>query len=322
MVFPQDLAAHLAEGVTTTCRTWAITRRDGVIYGFTDHDLDISFDGIDFIANTGLTARALTQTTGLSVDNTEAMGALTSAAIREEDIIAGRFDGAQVQAWLVNWTVPTQRVLQFCGEIGELTRGDGAFDAELRGITEALNQPQGRVYQSPCSAVLGDEKCAFDLEAPGYAVEIAVQAVEDMRVFRFEKLGDLDGFDHRWFERGRLTVLSGNAAGLIAVIKNDRLSADGRLVELWDALQAEIEPGDIIRLEAGCDKRASSCKFKFNNFLNFRGFPQMPGEDWLMAVPKQADANTGGSLGEFLGVGSSFGVGGGAEDPFFGPGET
>ncbi|WP_082005730.1 DUF2163 domain-containing protein [Halocynthiibacter namhaensis] len=322
MAFPADLAAHLAEGVTTTCRAWAITRRDGESYGFTDHDLNFSFEGIEFIANTGLSAKALTQSTGLSVDNTEAMGALTSAAVTEEDIIAGRFDRAQVQAWLVNWANPTQRVVQFCGEIGTLTRGDGSFDAELRGITEALNQPQGRVYQSPCSAVLGDQQCGFDLDQPGYAVEIAVQAVAEQRIFRFETLGALDAFDHRWFERGRFRVLTGKAAGLIALIKNDRLSGDGRLVELWDALQAEISPGDMIRLEAGCDKRAASCKFKFNNFLNFRGFPQIPGEDWLMAAPKQADANTGGSLVGTAAPGSGFGVGGGGDndDIFFGPG--
>lgn len=297
MAFPTDLAAHLAEGVTTTCRAWAIVRRDGRTYGFTDHDLDLVFEGIDFVANTGLTAKALTQSSGLSVDNTEAMGALTSAAVTEEDIIAGRFDRAEVRAWLVNWADPAQRVLQFCGEVGAMTRGNGAFEAELRGITESLNQPQGRVYQSPCSAVLGDGKCRFDLNTPGYVAEVALQSAEDNRVLRFDLPGVLDGFDHRWFERGRLEVLSGKAKGLVAIIKNDRLSADLREIELWDGLQAGIEPGDMIRLEAGCDKRASSCRFKFDNFLNFRGFPHMPGEDWLMAVPKQADRNTGGSLG-------------------------
>jgi uncharacterized phage protein (TIGR02218 family) len=53
----------------------------------------------------------------------------------------------------------------------------------------------------------------------------------------------------------------------------------------------------MVRLEAGCDKRAETCRLKFANFLNFRGFPHLPGEDWLTAVPKAEGANDGGSLG-------------------------
>ena len=73
------------------------------------------------------------QSTGLSVDNTEALGALSDAAIREADIEAGRYDGAEVRAWLVNWADVSARQLQFRGSIGELRRAGGAFEAELRG---------------------------------------------------------------------------------------------------------------------------------------------------------------------------------------------
>ncbi len=84
--------SHAASGLTTLCRAWAITRADGEAYGFTDHDRDFNFEGVTFRADTGLTAAALAQSTGLSVDNTEALGALTDAAVREDDIEAGRFD--------------------------------------------------------------------------------------------------------------------------------------------------------------------------------------------------------------------------------------
>ena len=68
-----------------------------------------------------------------------------------------------------------------------------------------------------------------------------------------------------------------------------------RLVELWEPLRAPIEPGDQVRLIAGCDKRFDTCRLKFNNLMNFQGFPDIPGEDWVMAVPKSTGANTGGS---------------------------
>ncbi|MEY8838991.1 DUF2163 domain-containing protein, partial [Cribrihabitans sp. XS_ASV171] len=151
--------AHVESGVTTLCRAWAIRRADGVQHGFTDHDRDLTFDGVTFRADSGLTALTLDQSTGLSVDNTEALGALSDAGLSDAEIEAGRLDGAEVLAWLVNWAAPEQRWLKFRGHIGELRRSGGAFQAELRGLTDALNRPLGRVYQKPCTAVLGDGAC-------------------------------------------------------------------------------------------------------------------------------------------------------------------
>ncbi|KIC08353.1 phage protein [Leisingera sp. ANG-M1] len=284
--------AHVQSGITTLCRAWALERRDGTVLGFTDHDCVLGFDGLEFQPGSGLTARALSQATGLSVDNTEALGVLSDAAVREEDIEAGRFDGAEIRCWLVNWQDVSMRWLQFRGSIGEIRRAGGAFEAELRGLTEALNQPQGRIYQKPCTAVLGDSACRFDLDTPGYAVELPAAGVESNEVFRWAAL---PGFEPGWFADGRLTVLSGAAQGLWAPVKSDQSTAEERRVTLWEPVRATVAAGDLLRLEAGCDKRMETCRLKFNNLLNFRGFPDIPGEDWVMAVPRQSGANTGGS---------------------------
>jgi uncharacterized phage protein (TIGR02218 family) len=193
---------------------------------------------------------------------------------------------------LVNWRDVGQRAIQFRGTLGEIVRAGGAFRAELRGLTEALNQPQGRVYRAGCSAVLGDGDCGFDLTQAGYFAEVPAEAV-DGAVFRFAAL---PGFDDRWFEGGRLEVLGGAAAGLAGVVKNDRLSADGRVIELWQGLGADVGAGDMLRISAGCDKRLETCRLKFDNTLNFQGFPDIPGDDWLMAHPRQGGLNDGGSL--------------------------
>lgn len=287
------LGAHLKTGLTTTCRAWAITRKDGVVFGFTDHDMPLGFDGVVFKADTGLSAVALQQSTGLSVDNTEALGALSDASVSEEDIEAGRFDGADVRAWIVNWKKPEQRWLQFRGTIGELRRSGGAFQAELRGLTEALNRPLGRVYQKPCTAVLGDGQCGFDTDTPGYSAEKLVENVTESRVFIWD---DLAGFAPGWFARGRLVVTSGKGAGLHGMVKQDRTQEGVRVIELWEPIRAQIAAGDGVRLVAGCDRRVESCRFKFNNILNYQGFPDIPGEDWLAVYPTSKGANSGGSL--------------------------
>lgn len=288
----EALAAHLQTGITTTCRAWALERMDGVVMGFTDHDGPLSFDGLTFRADTGLSALALQQTTGLAVDNTEALGALSDASICEADIEAGRYDGAEIRAWLVNWQDVRQRHLQFRGTIGELRRSGGAFEAELRGLTEALNRPLGRVYQKPCSAVLGDRACGFDVDTPGYSKKLTPVEITDRRIFRFAPFG---GFDDGWFQHGRLRVLGGAAEGLGGMIKRDAMDGAERVIELWHPLRAEIAVRDVLRLEAGCDKRAVTCRMKFQNFYNFQGFPDIPGDDWSITDPSRAGSLNGGS---------------------------
>ncbi|MDQ2089134.1 DUF2163 domain-containing protein [Marimonas arenosa] len=287
-----EFLTHLESGVTNVCRAWAITRTDGMTFGFTDHDLDLAFDGVRFKADSGLSALALQQATGLAVDNTEALGALNDAAVTEADIEAGRFDGAEVRAWLVNWAAVAQRQLVFRGTIGELKRAGGAFRAELRGLAQALNRPMGRVYQKPCTAVLGDAHCGFDVTQPGYGVEVAIEQVEDRSRFTFS---GLTGFGPGWFERGTLIGHDGEAQGLRGIVKRD-LEIDGsRVIELWTPMRAEIRPGDVVRLLAGCDKRMETCRLKFDNLLNFRGFPDLPSDDWMMVQPAQSGELTGGS---------------------------
>lgn len=288
----QGLQTHLQSGLTTTCRCWLIRRPDGREYGFTDHDMELSFDGMTFKASTGLTASAIEQATGLSIDNSEAMGALSDAAVTEEDIEFGRFDGAEVRAWLVNWTALEQRVLQFRGSIGEMRRAGGAFHAELRGLTDLLNQPMGRIYQKPCTAVLGDNACKFNLNISGFRAEAEVASLIAGNALQLKGGG---GWDTGWFKRGRLDVVSGQAVGLWDSIKQDEQITGGRNVSLWSGISGRLAVGDRVRLTAGCDKSMTTCRLKFNNVMNFQGFPDLPGEDWMMAVPKQGNPNTGGS---------------------------
>lgn len=294
MAISEQFERHFATGVTTVARCWIMTRKDGEVYGFTDHDRDLMVGTVLCKADTGLTAHALEQTTGLSVDNTEALGMLSDASITEKDIRAGRFDGALVEAWLVNWETPSQTYLQFRGSVGELTREAGGFRAELVGQTEKLNTAQGRVYQKPCGAILGDARCRVDMSDPSHFAETV--AVENKNEIEFIFDG-LSGFADGWFERGRLCVKTGEGAGLTGVIRKDTPLPNGtRKIELWEAIRADMQLVDVVRLEVGCGKRADECRNKFDNFLNFQGFPNIPGEDWLMSYPIAFEQNDGSSL--------------------------
>ena len=289
----QSLHTHLKQGVTTVARTWAITRADGLTLGFTDHDLPLTFDGITFEAEAGLTARAIAQTTGLAVDNTEAMGALIDDRISEADINAGLYDGAQVRSWLVNWDNVDDRKLLFQGTVGEIRRKDHMFEAELRGLSEQLNRPLGRVYQKPCGAVLGDAACRVNTNAAAFHAIRPIVDIRGRQQFIFE---NMDDFAADWFTRGRLRVTSGAGSSLLGWIKSDTIEGNQRRMELWQPLRADIRPGDTAKIEVGCDKRATTCREKFNNIINFQGFPFLPGNDWLSSVPRKDGVNNGTSL--------------------------
>ncbi|MEJ2118220.1 MAG: DUF2163 domain-containing protein, partial [Alphaproteobacteria bacterium] len=135
---PEGLQAHIDTGATTLCWCWRLARADGAVYGFTDHDRDLAFAGTTFEAASGFTASDIAQSVGLSVDNLDASGALSSNALTEDELSKGLFDDARVEIWRVNWVSPEQRVLMMSGSIGEVRRGETAFTAELRSLSHYL----------------------------------------------------------------------------------------------------------------------------------------------------------------------------------------
>lgn len=162
------LADHLAGSVTTLACLWRITRLDGASFFFTDHDRDIAFDGEIYRARTGYSRSAISNDASLSVDNLEVEGVFDSEAIREEELRAGLFDGAQVHIFLVNWQDPAQGALRMRrGWFGEvLLTEQGTFRTELRGMTQALQQRIGELYSPECRADLGDHRCKVAILPP------------------------------------------------------------------------------------------------------------------------------------------------------------
>ncbi len=287
-----EFQAKLDSGTTTLCRCWRIIRKDSVALGFTDHDEDLAFEGVTFQANSGLDSGTIQTSTGLAVDNSSVRGALNADGLTESDIIAGRYDGAEMWQWLVDWSDVAHRIVLFRGFLGEIRRGPTAFEAEVRGLAEALNKPLGRVYLRDCDAALGDSHCMIDVSLPQYSVEVVVIGADrNSAVFP-----ELSEYSTGWFAQGTVRWLSGANAGLASAIKAD-ISCDGkRVISLWREVAFSIEAGDRALLVAGCDKRQETCKGKFSNFANFRGFPHMPGEDWVVSYPKHGDRLDGGSM--------------------------
>lgn len=290
---PEPLAAHLAGSVTTLCHCWRVTRRDGAVLGFTDHDRDLDLAGTPCAARTGLEAAEAASELGFAVGGGEFSGALDHAGLTEDDLAAGLYDGAAVETWLVNWAEPGSRLLLDTGTIGEVRREDGAFVAEVRGLMHRLDERRGRLYGAACSAELGDRRCRVPLGAPAYTATAGVTATDGALTLVTDGLA---AFAEGWFTGGRLTWLTGANAELGAEIRAHRSGALAEL-ELWGRPARAVAAGDTFRVTAGCDKRFATCRDRFANTPNFQGFPHMPGNDYVVRVPREGEAGLdGGSL--------------------------
>lgn len=293
-VIPPGLQAHLDAGATTLCWCWRLTRKDGQVFGFTDHDRDLTFEGTLFEAASGLTASEVREAVGLAVDDQEVSGALTSDRLTESDLSAGRYDDAAVELYRANWQDVSQRLLVRTGSIGEVRSGPNAFHAEVRGLAHYLQQKRGRLYQYACDADVGDARCGVDLSQTPFRGSGNVSEILSPR--RFKATG-ISGFGGGWFSRGILTWQAGGNAGLQGSVLLHEKVAGSDIVELWQDPAAPIQLSDSFVVTAGCDKHLATCRDKFANGVNYRGFSLMPGNDFVSSYPNSDDANLdGGSL--------------------------
>jgi uncharacterized phage protein (TIGR02218 family) len=291
---PSALQSKLNSGVTTLCRCFVLTRRDGVVQGFTDHDEDIVLNGLACRAGTGLAASEVSARLGLAVDGAEISGALADECLNEADLAAGRYDAARVQTYLVDWSEPQLQVLLSTATLGEVRREGAAFVAELRSLSDALAQETGRLFAASCAADLGDPRCGVDLASAAYRGEGSIAALRGISAFA---AAGLDGFAEGWFDAGKLTFVDGGNAGLAMEVKRHRFDGETVAIELWQALPEPLATGNSFVVTAGCDKRFATCRNRFNNAVNFRGFPHIPGNDFVIRYAVEGEpGHDGGSL--------------------------
>lgn len=206
----EEFAAHLASGALTTCLCWKLERTDGFELGVTDHDCPVVFSGLTFDPGAAMEAGRFETAGGLRPGRAAAAGALSSAAINEEDLAAGLWNEARVSVFRVDWLAPENAILVWTGYLTELTQAEAGLEAGLISLKADLERPLGRTYSRRCDARLGDARCG--------------------------------------------------------------LSGVGT---------------------KSCDKRFATCRDFFSNSANFRGFPAMPGQDFVLAGPA-ASGNDGG----------------------------
>ncbi|PKP68180.1 MAG: beta tubulin, partial [Alphaproteobacteria bacterium HGW-Alphaproteobacteria-5] len=179
----------------------------------------------------------------------------------------------------VNWADTSQRVMMRRGAIGQIRRGRLAFVAEMRSLAHLLGQTVGRTYQDACDATLGDARCGVDLDDPGFRGTGAVVEVLRDRVFT---ASGLSAYPAEWFALGTIEWTSGANAGRVAEVILHEVAGALVTVTLLEAPVLALEEAAAFVIRAGCNKRLTTCTAKFANAINFRGFPNIPGQDSVL----------------------------------------
>lgn len=289
---PSGILGMLQSGVSTVCLCWKLTRPDNVVMGFTDHDEDVGFDSVTYLASSSFTASAMEDQLGLAVSNLDVMAAFSSETITNDDLEDGRYDNSVVEIWLVDWTDPqpdTNRVMIRSCTLGQVQAGDLAYQAEFRSLAQHYAQYIGAIVQPKCRSELGDTGkgleggCRFTLPAP---VNGTIQSIVNRNSFKISAAGsfpDNEGgtIAGGFFAFGTVTALTGKNKG---VSKEVSTSDPALNIVVAEAFPEDFQVGDSVQLQIGCDHTPETCRIIFNNLVNFRAEPYVPGTDQVFKV--------------------------------------
>lgn len=276
----------LAGPLTRLVLCWRIVREDGVVLGFTAHDQTLDIDGQPYSSAPALLPSALARSSDTRVDNLEVTGALSHASISEADLLAGRYQGARLSLFMVDWAEPDAGRIDLAqGLLGPVTSDGQQFSAQLRGRTAQLDRSIVELVSPECRAELGDKRCRAALRR--FSRFAAAVNLPDAQTVDADGLSTADN----GYAYGRLLWITGDNSGTRSDIMQSSVisetgfdSARVRLL-LRDLPSAPIRTGDRFEISLGCDKRYVTCLGRFGNQLNFRGEPFVPGIDSVLRYP-------------------------------------
>lgn len=269
----EALKARLRRVPSTVCNCWILRRTDGVVFGFTDHDREVTAAGVVCEPEAGMIAGLEEHSAGLAGDSSPVEGALTSDRITAADIEAGFFDGAYLDRYVVDWEQPNLNAKLGRSLLGEVTIKDGEFSVEMRSASALLERNLTRHFSSRCDAEFGDARCGINALGSTYSTTVTVQAVVGDTI----ELSSASGLSLAKYTSGQLLVttdvgerrfhvrqlgLASTGAGYAADVVGDGLPI--------------VKNGQSARLVEGCDKRFATCRDRFGNAARFRGFPHFP----------------------------------------------
>lgn len=283
--------------ISQRVQCWKITRLDGQVFAYTAHDEPVDYNGTTYSPCDSLKATAVSGgvEAGADAGDVEITGIISDTGITEEDLAGGIFDGATVEIYLVPFDRESvDGVTPKTDQIStRLTKGIiSKIQHTPRQYVATVNTPGAKLtqqallkaYTPACRWTLGSPQCGVVLDSSDAAIGSvtsvpARNAAASITHRAFSDSTRMEATDY--FTFGKLTWTSGANTGIEATVKTFGYSD----FELWDIMPNEIQVGDGYEVMPGCNKTSTDCSTKFNNLINFGGFPKIPGKDSIYETP-------------------------------------
>jgi len=256
---------------------YTITLTAGSVLRYTTWDSTLVVLGNTFLTGPPSFERtAIEEKLGMDVSTIElTIEASTSDLLNGVPILQavglGFFDGAafKIERLFMDSTgAQIGTVVRFSGFIGpvnELSRSYAKIDVEA-GTKLLQMQLPAVILQPGCTNTLFDARCG--LVKASFAEVNAVQAGSTVN-----KLLSLSAKTDGYYDNGQIAFTSGANAGLVKAVK----SYAGQFFVFNSPLPFVPNAGDAFIAFPGCDKTQATCaSSKFNNLVNFEGFPYVP----------------------------------------------
>lgn len=253
---------------------WAlITRKDGTTHGYTDHEFPLVLEGITYQPSPGMSTLRRVETANSQVDTQELSSVWVE--VPDDDLLAGRFDSATLETGLASWEdTSLGRFVVYKGELGEISWTEEGWKAEITSVWKNMQKNYGVQYTASCRHTL----YSSSLEAGkiGYcgvnpATFSSTGSIQSVITPKWKFDVGSTGKPEGYFTNGTITFTSGTSNGLTYHVKNHT----GNTITLALATAFVIPAGTTFVLRAGCDKTFETCKNKFNNVINYGGFPHI-----------------------------------------------
>lgn len=266
-----NLKSHIESNLTTLAQCYFLRRKDGVEQCLTDCGFDLLIEGSLYKSSNSFNASSIETSASMAVDNLEIEGVIDSTMLKAEDIEAGRYDYAYVEIFLINYKQPADgKLILKTGYIGEIKTKDVHFTAEIRGLSQKLNNNLGSLFSPSCRVKFGSSKCGVN--AASFGQEGRVLKLHSGSSFVATGLPE----NINIYKNG--TICFAKKSDVELEIRN----IYEKTVNLMDELPFSIRAGDEFAINPGCDKQFKTCCEQFGNAINFRGEPHLPGMDEML----------------------------------------
>lgn len=277
-----DLREAMASGVTTLCQLWTITPFLRTSLYFTNLDRDVDFDGNTYKSAKGFEASSVENTLGGSKSNLDIHVLLDPAFLSRIDVERGLILEAAVELRIIDYMHPEYgSVREFAGTVKEVSVPTSLNSMlSLSGNMSRMSRQLTEQYYPTCRADLGDARCGINIDA--FSADFEVDSTTGQTFTSSELAGE----PNNRYKLGSILWNSGDNSGLAQEV----LTNTGPSVRLFFLPPFPIQAGDVGTIYRGCAKTVAACK-GYNNIVNYRGEPYVPGEDFVDKAPIPAPVN-------------------------------